>query len=201
VAVGVDVGITSVKALAVDSDGWVVTRPRSPTASSPTSRRYWSATPDGLGARASFQGSDLRAGAPVARVAVAAVVPSLTAANGRGVPLLSGLLYGDARGRREWNGPLSDRSRGRATTYNGREGGVSSLPDASGFLRWAVGTAPEAAGYWPCQGRGHPRPRRDGDHGHRHRLRRPPRLREVARGGPAIHALALVESGHPPMAE
>src|ERR1700724_3175265 len=56
------------------------------------------------------------------------------------IPRGPGLLYGDVRGRAD---PESGTS------------GVSeldaALPDAEGFVRWAVHHAPEARGYWPAQ--------------------------------------------------
>src|SRR6202042_2963115 len=63
----------------------------------------------------------------VAGLAVASMVPSLTAVNRRGVPMLPGLMYGDIEGR------------------------PAASADAEGFLRWAVREAPDAKGYWPCQ--------------------------------------------------
>jgi xylulokinase len=70
--------------------------------------------------------------APLA-VAVSAMVPSLTAVDGRGRPIAPGLLYGDARGR---------------THEQDRRGGDAG--EAAAFLRWLVGAAPDASGYWPA---------------------------------------------------
>ena len=146
VTVGVDIGTTSVKALAVDDDGAVVARSRvahSVVAPEPDilrhdARRAWRAGP-----RRAFEEvtAELAAGAdrPIAGVGVASMVPSLTAVSRQGVPLLPGLLYGDREGRpRTPPGP-------EATLVPG------TMPDAEGFLRWASSSAPAARGYWPCQ--------------------------------------------------
>ena len=86
VTVGVDIGTTSVKALAVDDDGAVVARSRvahSVVAPEPDilrhdARRAWRAGP-----RRAFEEvtAELAAGAdrPIAGVGVASMVPSLTA--------------------------------------------------------------------------------------------------------------------------
>ena len=144
VTVGVDVGTTSVKALAVDEEGKVIARSRVPhTVMAPEpdilrhdARRAWRAGP-----RKAFEQvtQQLRGeGHRLAGVAVASMVPSLTAVNGRGVPLLPGLLYGDREGR-------PDTDAADAVLPEG------TMPDAEGFLRWAASAAPDARGYWPCQ--------------------------------------------------
>jgi len=61
-------------------------------------------------------------------------VPSLTAVDGGGVPVTPGLLYGDERGRH-----------GQRAGHPGESGELLA------FLRWTVGAAPDAAGYWPAQ--------------------------------------------------
>ncbi len=141
VTVGVDVGTTSVKALAVDERGQVVARSRVPhTVVAPEAdvlrhdakKAWWS------GPRKAYQEVTAELGdRPIAGVTVAAMVPSLTAVNRRGVPVLPGLLYGDREGRVE---PAA-------------EGGLlpGAMPDAEGFLGWAHNEAPDARGYWPCQ--------------------------------------------------
>ena len=145
VTVGVDVGTTSVKALAVNEDGKVIARSRVPhsvMAPEPDilrhdAKRAWRAGP-----RKAFGQVTERLSAEgyrLAGVAVASMVPSLTAVNSRGVPVLPGLLYGDREGR-----PAA------------RPGDDTVLPpgtmaDAEGFLRWAAAAAPGARGYWPCQ--------------------------------------------------
>jgi xylulokinase len=74
------------------------------------------------------------AGTRPAGVSVAAMVPSLTAVDGEGVPVTPGLLYGDERGRH-----------GQRAGHPGESGELLA------FLRWTVGVAPHAAGYWPAQ--------------------------------------------------
>ncbi len=143
VTVGIDIGTTATKAVAADEDGRVVARSR-------VAHRLRSPQPDQLehdAGRAWRQGplkalAELAAVVPEpAALCVASMVPSLTAVDGRGRPVGPGLLYGDARGRGpEPVGPAS-----------GRADVSSVMPDAVGFLRWAVHEQPGAAGYWPAQ--------------------------------------------------
>jgi xylulokinase len=145
VTVGVDVGTTSVKALAVDEEGTVVARSRvahSVVAPEPDilrhdAKRAWRSGPR----RAFEQVTAQLVDGPhrLAGVAVASMVPSLTAVNKQGVPQLPGLLYGDREGR---------------VPSVGADDAVlpiGSMPDAEGFLAWASASVPEARGYWPCQ--------------------------------------------------
>ena len=105
VTVGVDVGTTSVKALAVDSEGTVVARSRvahSVVAPEPDILRHdakkaWRSGPRRAFDQVTAQLSD--GPHQLAGVAVASMVPSLTAVNRQGVPQLPGLLYGDREGR------------------------------------------------------------------------------------------------------
>jgi xylulokinase len=134
ITVGIDIGTTSVKALAVDGDGRVVARAR-------VEHPVYSPAPDLFehdadkawrrNVRAAFrrvsEGVDVRA------VNVAAMVPSLCAVDRRGRPITPGLLYGDARG-------------GVSVGKNPSEGG-----EVGRFLEWCVREAPDAAGYWPAQ--------------------------------------------------
>jgi xylulokinase len=141
VTVGVDVGTTSVKALAVDEQGNVVARSRVPHAvvapeadvlRHDAKKAWWS------GPRKAYQEVTAELGdRQVAAVTVASMVPSLTAVNRRGVPVLPGLLYGDREGR----------------VVPAAEGGLlpGAMPDAEGFLGWAHNQVPDARGYWPCQ--------------------------------------------------
>jgi xylulokinase len=146
VTVGVDVGTTSVKALAVDERGQVVARSRVPhsvVAPEPDilrhdAKRAWRAGPrkafEQVTAQIEAEGNAL------AGVAVAAMVPSMTAVSERGVPVLPGLLYGDREGRAP-----ADASSDDVQLVPG------TMPDAEGFLRWASAAVPDARGYWPCQ--------------------------------------------------
>ncbi len=134
VTVGVDIGTSSVKAIAADADGNVVGSARIPHPFYvPTPGRFehdadeaWRRGPEAA----------LRelAGTRPAGVSVAAMVPSLTAVDGGGVPVTPGLLYGDERGRH-----------GQRAGHPGESGELLA------FLRWTVGAAPDAAGYWPAQ--------------------------------------------------
>ena len=134
VTVGVDIGTSSVKAIAADADGKVVGSARIPHRFYvPTAGRFehdadeaWRRGPEA----ALRQLADTR---PVG-VSVAAMVPSLTAVDGGGVPVTPGLLYGDERGRD-----------GQRAGHPGENGELLA------FLRWTVGAAPDAAGYWPAQ--------------------------------------------------
>lgn len=120
---GVDIGTTSVKAVAVDASGSVVARVRRP-------HRLLVPAPDRLehdAAEAWHRGpveALRRLGVEVAAVAVSSMVPSLTAVDGDGRPIGPGLLYGDARGE-----------------------GTDEL---AGFHRWLAAEHPDAAGYWPA---------------------------------------------------
>ena len=145
VTAGVDVGTTSVKALAVDQDGVVVARSRVPhavMAPEPDILRHDAKKAWRLGPKRAFSelAAQLQAaGDRLAGVAVASMVPSLTAVNRSGVPVLPGLLYGDREGRAD-PGPATEEVLLPGT-----------MPDAEGFLRWASSEAPGARGYWPCQ--------------------------------------------------
>jgi xylulokinase len=140
VTVGIDIGTTSVKAVAADEHGNVVARARIP-------HDVRTPEPDMLehDAAAAWRRGPMRAlarvvgGADVAGVCVASMVPSLTAVDSRGMPVGPGLLYGDVRGRAQ-DAPGGDDHRRDAT-----------MPDAEGFVTWAVHEAPDARGYWPAQ--------------------------------------------------
>jgi xylulokinase len=133
VTIGIDIGTTAVKAVAADENGQVVARTRIP-------HQIRVPAPDRLehNADQAWRRGPLAAMAELGRpeataVAVTAMVPSLTAVDGVGLPLTPGLLYGDSRGR----GPGG--------------GGASFLTgEAAEFLRWTAREAPEAKGYWPA---------------------------------------------------
>ena len=137
VTVGIDIGTSSVKAIAADGDGNVVASSRVPHGFRiPTPERFehdadvaWRAgTREALAALGDVD---------VKGVSVAAMVPSLTAVDPQGVPVTPGLLYGDERGR---------ESRGDVTG-----GATPEMGEWLGFLRWAMGAAPGAHGFWPAQ--------------------------------------------------
>src|SRR5689334_2972652 len=129
--VGVDIGTSSVKAVAADGDGNIVARARIPHAwSVPAPARFehdakvaWFDGP-----RAALQAlGDIQPRA----VSVASMVPSLTAVDAEGVPCAPGLLYGDERGRTD------------------RQGSPAETGELAAFLHWLVANYPDAAGYWP----------------------------------------------------
>ena len=133
VTVGIDIGTTSVKAVAVDATGEVVARTRVPHRIEATADRLrhdagqaWRRGPR----RALAALGDVRPRA----VSVTGMVPSMAAVNRRGVPISDGLLYGDAEGR-----PAD------------RQGMPDLVGDAPEFLRTLVRTNPDAAGYWSAQ--------------------------------------------------
>jgi xylulokinase len=135
VTIGIDIGSTSVKAVAADADGHVMSRVRIP-------HELRVPAPDLLehDADEAWRRGPLAAlkqlGCPEARaVAVSAMVPSLTAVDSAGHPITPGLLYGDARGRK----PGSEQAQP-----------LPALGEAAEFLRWTVGQAPDATGYWPA---------------------------------------------------
>jgi xylulokinase len=137
ITVGLDIGTTSIKAVAVDADGAVVGRVRiphevrvpEPECLEHDARRAWWRGP--RRALAQLQATEPRA------VVVAGMVPSLAAVDAAGRPTTPGLLYGDRRGRGD-----AEREAG---------GGAGQSDEAAGFLRWAAAEAPGAAGYWPAQ--------------------------------------------------
>ena len=92
VTAGVDVGTTSVKAVAVDQDGAVVARSRVPhavVAPEPDVLRHDAKRAWYSGPKRAFAdlAAELNAGDRLAGVAVASMVPSLTTVNRRGVRL------------------------------------------------------------------------------------------------------------------
>jgi xylulokinase len=152
ITIGVDIGTTSVKALAVDSDGQVVARSRvahqvmapEPDLLRHDARKAWRAGPRKAYADVTAQLAASGNG-EVAGLAIASMVPSMTAVGRSGVPTLPGLMYGDIEGRPP---ELPEGSEAEPETGLPQLG---AMPDAEGFLRWAVREAPEAKGYWPCQ--------------------------------------------------
>jgi xylulokinase len=136
VTVGIDIGTSSVKAVAADDEGNIVARARVPHAFSvPTPLRFEH------DAKIAWHEGPRRALAALGDVgprgiSVAAMVPSLTAVDADGLPCSPGLLYGDERG----------------ATAGARHG---ANPAESGeltqFLRWTAREHPDARGYWMAQ--------------------------------------------------
>ncbi len=139
VTIGIDIGTTSVKAVAADAAGRVVASRRVPHAlhsSHAGELAHDAAEAWHHGVRAALAGVLAGADLEVLAVEVAAMVPSLCAVDAQGVPVSDGILYGDARGR----APDAD---------------AQADPSQSGelvrFLSWLVEHHPDAAGYWPAQ--------------------------------------------------
>jgi xylulokinase len=133
ITVGIDIGTSSVKAIAADDDGNVVARSRIPhDFHVPSPQRFehdakvaWHAGPQlALEALGDVQ--------PRA-VSVAAMVPSLTAVDDAGIPCSPGLLYGDERGHQEQR------------TDQPEQGELKQ------FLTWQAAERPDARGYWMAQ--------------------------------------------------
>jgi xylulokinase len=135
VTVGIDIGTSSVKALAADGDGNVVARTRVPhRVVVPAPERFehdaaaaWRDGP--RQALAELGDLDVRG------VSVAAMVPSLTAVDEQGTPLTPGLLYGDERGR----------------TGVASQGADDASGGFLGYVRWLHEEVPAAHGFWPAQ--------------------------------------------------
>jgi xylulokinase len=147
VTVGIDIGTTAVKAVAVDESGQVLARSRVP-------HRLISPEPDLLehDAGRAWRRGPLQAlaavraaGEPLDGVCVCSMVPSLTAVDRRGRPRAPGLLYGDGRGRKSLD---PDAEPAEAAQQSGIG---DTMPDSEGFLKWATAEAPGAYGYWPAQ--------------------------------------------------
>ena len=138
VTVGIDIGTTSVKALAADADGRPVATARAE--GSLRSRRAGELGHDAdrVWRAAVLEALEQVVSGPeeidVRAVNVAAMVPSLCAVDADGHPISDGILYGD------------DRGRGGDAGANPSESG-----ELSRFLAWLVREYPDAAGYWPAQ--------------------------------------------------
>jgi xylulokinase len=131
--VGIDIGTSSVKAVAADADGAVVARARIPhpfRVPSPLRFEHDAAVAWLDGPRRALEA--LGEISPRA-VSVAAMVPSLTAVDDDGVPRTPGLLYGDERG------------------HGAEHGAVAEVGELAQFLRWQVEQLPGARGYWMAQ--------------------------------------------------
>lgn len=127
VTVGLDIGTTSIKAVAVDDRGQIRARARIPHSLQIPAPDLMEHDADRAWRRGPRRALAALAHERPEAVAVASMVPSLTAVDKRGRPVTPGLLYGDARGR----------------------GG--SLGEVEGFLRWTASQAPDAYGYWLAQ--------------------------------------------------
>jgi xylulokinase len=139
--VGVDIGTTSVKAVAVGEGGEVVARARVPhrvVTNAAESLEHEADRAWRRGPRKAFALLSEELDGPAAGVAVTSMVPSITAVDRRGKPLLPGILYGDSRAK-SW--------------------GTDTAPDDLGgereqgkrMIAWAAKQHPGAFGYWNCQ--------------------------------------------------
>ena len=133
VTVGIDIGTSSVKAIAADDDGNVVARARIPhDFYVPSPQRFehdaavaWHDGPQ----RALEALGDVDAARGVGRG------DGAVAHRGRrrGVPVTPGLLYGDERGHQEKKSDQPERG------------------ELAQFLRWQAHERPDARGYWMAQ--------------------------------------------------
>jgi sugar (pentulose or hexulose) kinase len=138
--VGIDIGTTSVKAVAADADGTVVARARvvhpieipAPDRFQHDADLAWRRNV--LEALAEIRALVDDDGA-IRAVNVASMVPSLTAVDAGGVPVGPGVLYGDGRGR------VPDSDDPQAFMRHG---------ESTQFLRWLHDACPGAAGFWPA---------------------------------------------------
>jgi xylulokinase len=136
VTVGIDIGTTSVKAVAADDDGNVLARTRVPhrvEVPDPGSFQHdadqaWRADVVDALAQVAPAGH-------VTGVAVSAMVPSLAAIGTDGRAVSPGLLYGDRRG---------DRPAAEGTS-------AGDHGELLAFLAWLAREHPEAAHFWPAQ--------------------------------------------------
>ena len=150
--VGIDIGTTSVKALAVDGDGEVVARARIPhRVVAPDAGRFehdpQQAWIDGV--LAAWEHVSGAGGRPVVAVTVSAMVPSMCGVDSAGRPVTPGLLYGDARGqtparRSDTASDSPDASPATDASAGSTEG------EAVGFARWLAGRDGVEA-LWPAQ--------------------------------------------------
>jgi sugar (pentulose or hexulose) kinase len=134
VTIGIDIGSTAVKAVAADEDGHVAERVRIPHQLRVPAPDLLEHDADEVWRRGPLAALERLSCAKVRAVAVAAMVPSLTAVDAAGRPVTPGLLYGDARGR----APGADKQL------------LPALGEAAEFLRWTAAEVPDAAGYWPA---------------------------------------------------
>ena len=136
VTVGIDIGTTSVKAVAADAGGKVLARARIPHRVVSTDPGQFEHDPQGAWIDGVLSAWDqMLAGAAdrsIAAVTVSAMVPSMCGVDSVGTPVTVGLLYGDARGR------------GVGSGTEATDG------EAVGFARWLAG-CDGAEALWPAQ--------------------------------------------------
>jgi xylulokinase len=142
ITIGVDVGTTAVKAVAVDAEGGVRARARVPVPVHVIESDSFEHD-----AAVAWQKAPLQAVAALGAVAdaavgfgIAACVPSLVALDDDLLPLSPGLLYGDRRGRGATGTGPAPFPRNPLDVHEGES-----------FLSWAARRWPEARAYWPAQ--------------------------------------------------
>ncbi len=136
VTVGIDIGTTSVKAVAVDEGGSILARVRVPhEVRTPVAGAFEHDIDRAWRANVLEALGQVATGRAVAAVNVSAMVPSLGAVTSAGTAAGPGLLYGDGRGERAGHDP----------TQPGDSGELLA------FLAWQAAHTPDAAGYWPAQ--------------------------------------------------
>jgi xylulokinase len=131
ITVGIDIGTTSVKALAVDGDGTIIARARVPHDIHAPSVDVFEHDAKQAWVEGPRKALDELAVTDFDGLAVATMVPSFTAVDESGTPFTPGLLYGDHRGR---------AGRNEADLLNSRE--------FRSMLEWTARQAPGAHGYW-----------------------------------------------------
>ena len=162
VTVGIDIGTTSVKAVAAGAGGEVLARARIPhRLVAPSAGRFehdpQAAWVDGVLAA----WHRVRADAPerpVAAVTVSAMVPSMCGVDSAGRPVTPGLLYGDARGRTAaGRADGADDQDTASTPHSGPDSAPgtdasegSTEGEAAGFARWLAAQDGVHA-LWPAQ--------------------------------------------------
>jgi xylulokinase len=134
ITVGIDIGTTSVKAVAVDDGGQVVARSRVPH-----ELRVGAGDLFEHDAAVAWIGGPRRAIEQLGAVkpsgmGISAMVPALAAVDEGGKPISAGLLYGDGRG---------------ATDEAGL--GPMGSGEIEAFLRFLQREHPDAHGFWPAQ--------------------------------------------------
>ena len=149
--VGIDIGTTSVKAVAADEHGSVLARVRIPhRVVAPDPGRFehdpQQAWIDGV--LEAWNSVRSEADRPVAAVTVSAMVPSLCGVAAAGVPVTPGLLYGDARGRTRARRARVATGAAPGPGTDAREG--SPEGEAVGFARW-LAECEGVEALWPAQ--------------------------------------------------
>ncbi|MDT5349635.1 MAG: xylulokinase [Mycobacterium sp.] len=137
VTIGIDIGTMAVKAVAADENGQVTARVRIPHQLRVPAPDLLEHDADEAWRRGPVAALEHLAAPSARAVAVAAMVPSMTAVDSGGRPISPGLLYGDARGQ-------------GATGLDKRDLPLPAVGEAAEFLRWTAVHAPDAAGYWPA---------------------------------------------------